>query len=382
MLRGATLLDTGCAKIENDLIPLDVDSYMGKCLNSPNDAAVRSNNDMNKLIVPEPVSAGLLLSYKCTSGCKHCMYACQPKWDADWISQADIKQYLSQLSGRIKPSPYGPNNTDLNSGLHFTGGEPFLNFDLLAKAIRIAQQLRIPSTFVETNCYWCENDDVTESKLTQLKDAGLNGILVSVNPFILEHVPLERTERAIRIGKRIFRQNAMVYQSFFYHQFRELDIDSTLSFEYYIKKAGIGSLRYAELIPMGRLPYKLGHLFSKQSADSFFDQSCQARLTSPYHIHIDNYGNYIGGFCAGISLGDAHDLDAIYGGIDLDSRPILRALAKRMEELYKLGKKFEYQDLPEGYVSACHLCMDIRKHLVQQTDEFEELRPRQIYSHI
>jgi hypothetical protein len=310
------------------------------------------------------------------------MYACEPQWDADWISEVDIRNYLLQLSGKIKPSLYSPDNIDLNSGLHLTGGEPFLIFDLLLKAAEIAHESGIPSIFVETNCYWCVNDDITEDRLRQLKEAGLNGIVVSVNPFILEHVPFERTKKAIRIGKKIFGQNLMVYQSFFDRQFRQLGIDDTLSFEDYLEKTGLESLDYAELIPMGRLPYKLGHLFRRQGAEAFFDQSCEERLASPYHIHIDNYGNYIGGFCAGISLGDAHNLDLIFSGINLDERPVLRAIVKGMEELYKLGKEFGYEDLPEGYVSPCHLCIDIRKYLIQQTDEFEELRPKQLYSHI
>jgi len=69
-------------------------------------------------------------------------------------------------------------------------------------------------------------------------------------------------------------------------------------------------------------------------------------------------------------------------GIDLDKRPILKALVTGVQELYKIGKNFGYEDLSEGYVSPCHLCIDIRKHLVQKTDEFEELRPKQLYSHI
>lgn len=335
-----------------------------------------------KLKIPEPISAGLLLSYKCNCGCKHCMYACSTKWNADWINEEDVENYMSQLSGRVKPSPFGPDNIDLNSGLHFTGGEPFLNFDLLLKAAEIAHESGIPSIFVETNCYWCVNDDITEDRLRQLKGAGLNGIMVSVNPFILEHVPFERTKMAIRIGKKIFGQNLMVYQSFFDRQFRQLGINDTLSFEDYLEKTGLESLGYAELIPMGRLPYKLGHLFRRQGAETFFDQSCEGRLTSPYHIHIDNYGNYIGGFCAGISLGDAHNLDLIFSGINLDERAVLRAVVKGMDELYKLGKEFGYEDLSEGYVSQCHLCIDIRKYLIQQTDEFEELRPKQLCSHI
>jgi hypothetical protein len=310
------------------------------------------------------------------------MYACSPKWDADWISEADIRRFLSQLSGRIKPAPYGPDAIDLNSGLHFTGGEPFLNFELLLRAVEIAHELDIPSTFVETNCFWCANDAVTKARLVQLKEAGLNGIMVSVNPFILEHVPFEGTERAARIGAEVFGQNAMVYQSFFYRQFKGLGITGTVSFERYLEKAGTEALGYAELIPMGRLPIKLGHLFARHRAEAFFGQSCEGRLTSPHHTHVDNYGNYIGGFCAGISLGDAHDLDSILDGVDLNNRPVLLALVTGMATLYELAKEVAYEDLPEGYVSACHLCLDIRRYLVQQTDRFEELRPRQFYSHI
>jgi hypothetical protein len=337
---------------------------------------------MKKLIVPEPISGGLLLSYKCSSGCKHCMYACSPKWDADWIDEEDLQHYLSQLSGRVKPGPFGPDSVDLNSGLHLTGGEPFLNFELLLKAAEIARQLAIPSTFVETNCLWCTDDKVTEDKLTQLKQAGLNGIMVSVNPFLLEHVPFERTERAARISRRVFGDSAIVYQGYFYQQFKKLGINGTLSFDDYIAAGSTQSLYYAELIPMGRLPYTLGRFFDKQKAEAFFDQSCRHRLTSPYHIHIDNYGNYIGGFCAGISLGDAHNLDSVFKGVSLADRPVLNAIITGLGELYKLAKDFGYEDLPEGYVSACHLCLNLRKHLVQQTDQFQELQPTQLYSHI
>jgi len=59
------------------------------------------------------------------------MYACSPKWDSDWIGENDLETVLSQLAGRIKPSPRGREAISLNHGLHFAGGEPFLNFELL-----------------------------------------------------------------------------------------------------------------------------------------------------------------------------------------------------------------------------------------------------------
>jgi len=308
------------------------------------------------------------------------MYACSPKWDEDWISQEDVDTYLSLLSGKIKPSVHGRDHIDLNCGLHFTGGEPFLNFELLLRATEMARMYNIPSTFVETNCYWCIGDEETEERMRLLRQAGLNGILISVNPFLLEHVPFERTLRAIRIAKRIFGKNTLVYQTFFHRQFKRLGVASTLTFSDYVNRTGIGSLNHAEVIPMGRLPYQLGYLFQKHPAQSFFGQSCSRRLTSPHHVHIDNYGNYIGGFCAGISLGDCHDPSLFFDGINLDERPVLKALVTDIEELYKLGKEFQYEDMPEGYASACHLCLDIRKHLVLRSDRFRELTPAQMYA--
>jgi len=308
------------------------------------------------------------------------MYACSPKWDEDWISQEDLDTYLSLLSDKIRPSIYGPDHIDLNSGLHFTGGEPFLNFDLLLQATETARVYNIPSTFVETNCYWCTADEGAEKRMRLLKQAGLDGIMISVNPFLLEHVPFERTLRAIKIAKRIFGKNTMVYQTFFYRQFKQLVVASTLTFSEYTNRIGIGSLNHAEVIPMGRLPYQLGYLFQKRPAQSFFDQSCSRRLTSPQHVHIDNYGNYIGGFCGGISLGDCHDPSFFFNGINLDERPVLKALITDIEELYKLGKEYQYEDIPEGYASTCHLCLDIRKHLVQRSDNFAELTPAQMYT--
>jgi MoaA/NifB/PqqE/SkfB family radical SAM enzyme len=213
---------------------------------------------MKKLYIPEPVSGGILLSYKCTGECKHCMYSCSPRWKADWISEEDAERILNQLAGKIVGNPFGPDRIGINYGIHFTGGEPFLNFELLLKITQIAHELAIPSTFVETNCFWCTDDKTTREKLIQLKDAGLSGILISVNPFILEHIPFERSQRAMRLSREIFGRDVIIYQEFFYHQFKRLEIRNTLPLEEYLRISPDG-LRYVELLLMGRAPYKLVH---------------------------------------------------------------------------------------------------------------------------
>ncbi|MBM5805613.1 MAG: hypothetical protein FJZ49_06110 [Candidatus Verstraetearchaeota archaeon] len=335
---------------------------------------------MKKLYIDGPVSGGILLSYRCAGGCQHCMYACSPRWSEDWIPKEEAERVLTLLAGRIQASSYGRDGIGINSGLHFTGGEPFLNFDLLKEVVRTAHGLGIPSTFVETSCFWCVDDETTRKRLVELKDAGLNGILVSVNPFILEKVPFERTERCARVSKEVFGWNVIIYQEFFYDLFRTLGLKNALPFEEFLRRAGRGVLQYVEMLLMGRATYTLGHLYRRYPARQFFGESCMEELTRGWHFHVDNYFNYMAGYCGGISLGDARDLDSLLQGIDLRERPILDALVTDMERLYEFGvKRFGYRELPEGYISKCHLCVDVRRHIAEQTGEFKELRPREFY---
>ncbi|MEM2100609.1 MAG: hypothetical protein QXP45_04670, partial [Thermoproteota archaeon] len=69
------------------------------------------------LHMPEPISAGIILSYNCTSTCKHCMYACSPVWKADWLTRENIELIFRQLAPRIKPSPYGSEGVSVNHGM-------------------------------------------------------------------------------------------------------------------------------------------------------------------------------------------------------------------------------------------------------------------------
>ncbi len=210
----------------------------------------------------------------------------------------------------------------------------------------------------------------------------MDGVLISVNPFILGQIPFERTERAVKISREVFGANAIVYQETFYRQFRKLKINGTLPFEQYLRKEPSG-LAYTELLPMGRAVESLAYLYKKYPAKQFFGKSCEEELTRGWHVHIDNYCNYMRGYCAGISLGDGRELGSLCRGIDLNERPILEALVTDLSRLLEFAvTKFDYKERLQGYVSKCHLCIDVRRYIAQQTDEFEELRPRELYYHI
>ena len=339
---------------------------------------------MVRFKVPQPISGGLLLTYQCTSECRHCMYACSPKWNGDWISQKDLEIVLSLLSGRIRPSPRGNQSVGLNYGLHFTGGEPFLNFDLLLKAVVIADELRIPSTFVETNCYWCRNDGDTRERLQLLKETGLKGILISVNPFYAEYIPFERTKRCIRISREVFGEDMMVYQLEYYHRFEQLGITQRISLEDYLELTNKEDLtEKVELFLMGRAAHQLKGFHSPYPAQRFFDELCRPQFLRDWHNHFDNYGNFMPGYCGGISLGHWRNLNSLVtDGIDLDKYPVLSFLiADDIRGLLNFAHDFGYHESPEGYVSKCHLCLDLRTYLVSKA-EFQELKPKEFYAHV
>lgn len=268
------------------------------------------------------------------------MYAGSPGWSADWISEDDLAAILQTLSGRIQPAP---------------GGEPFLNFELLCRALRMARYLRIPSLFVETNCYWARSDRETREKLWELKDCGLAGILISINPFYLEHIPFQRSERAIRAAREVFGPNVVVYQEEYLRLFRQMQVRD-------------------------RLPI---HEFLKLREGRFFSAPCTPAFLRSWHNHFDNYGNFMPGYCGGLSLGDCRQLDSLLGeGIDLDARPVLSyIIADNFEGLLAFAVQRGYRERPSGYLSKCHLCADIRKFLVR-VDDFAELEPREFYDQL
>lgn len=289
----------------------------------------------------------------------------------------DIKIYLQHIR------ELAPNQ----QGLHIAGGEPFLNFELTLQAVELCVEYGIPLHYVETNAHWCDHDDIAFQLFHCLRDSGLPAILISASPFHNEFIPFEYTERAVRIGREVFGPyNVLVFTDFFFHQLLSFDKTKKLAFNRYIntvgqEKAAQSFINHYSLIPTGRVASRLNHLYQPKPANFFFNNHCYAEFTNPHHIHIDPEGNYIVSFCAGISPGKADHLDEIYRGIDLQDFPILELLVEQgVEGLFKLARdQFNYVEREAGYIAKCHLCQDIRQHIVSITDQFEELTPLGFY---
>jgi hypothetical protein len=123
--------------------------------------------------------------------------------------------------------------------------------------------------------------------------------------------------------------------------------------------------------------------FPRFSAARLCAESCSPPFLREWHNHFDNYGNYMPGFCGGISFGDCRQLDQLLEeGIDTEKKPVLAYIAQgNFAGLLDFARHHGYKESQEGYFSKCHLCVDVRKHLVT-IDTFEELAPRQFYDYV
>lgn len=273
--------------------------------------------------------------------------------------------------------------------VHLTGGEPFLNFHLLLYATQIATELNI-RCYVETNAGWCIRDDLVAERFQQLRGTGLDAILISCSPFHAVTIPPERTLRAITIAGEVFgRHHVVVYQPEWLELLIHFGTEHPTSLEAYTQtygedQAGRFFWEGYGLISGGRSGYKLGHLVERQPPESFQDERCHQEVLYAHHSHLDLYGNYISGFCGGLTAGDWHQLPEIIDNFQRGKYPSLikMLINEGPYGLFNFSREqYAYRALFDGYAGKCHLCVDVRAHLAS-VGEFDELEPREFYTSV
>ena len=80
--------------------------------------------------------------------------------------------------------------TELDSFMIF-GGESMLYPERTIKLFQRAKELRIPKIQLITNGFWGRDPQKARRLASQLKEAGVNDILISVDAFHLSHIPLD-----------------------------------------------------------------------------------------------------------------------------------------------------------------------------------------------
>lgn len=307
-----------------------------------------------------PVYSGIITNYNCNAKCSHCMFASSPDCRKEYITP-EMSERVAKLLA------------DAGTGsVHIGGGEPFLNFEALCSLIEALNRHGVGIDYIETNAFWCRDEDFARCRLEKLKELGVSTIMVSVDPFHIEYVPLERPLKLCGLldecGFEYF-----IWQQKFLKRLMVLDITKThskdelcavLGDDYVVETAmeyGLGingrALSFAEkMYPLRSFEY-----FAT-------DEKCPS-LTNAHHCHIDLYGNVVPSRCTGICAG-AEDYLSLC--TPKEKYPVLsRLIEGGTKSLYEYAKEMGFEPDKKGYATRCEFCFAMREYLERTHKSFD-----------
>ena len=131
-----------------------------------------------------------VVTYACTGKCKHCSEgdhtACGEHIDPQIAADA-VRKIASEY--------------DIKTVMTF-GGEPLLYMDAVERIMKAATELNIPRRQVITNGYFSKNAERFREVAARLAACGVNDLLLSVDAFHQETIPLDMVKRFAAEAKR------------------------------------------------------------------------------------------------------------------------------------------------------------------------------------
>lgn len=316
-------------------------------------------------------SAGLMLSYWCSSSCACCYVYCGPETGSPSteMSVSDAIKYwrgIGELAGQ-------------RGRVHLTGGEPFGDYERLKNILREAQRQGLKGLEkIETNAYWCVDDKIVRERLKELKDLGLTKLQVSTDAYHQEYVPIENVRRLAHVALEVLGEKGFQARWQDYMESPDL-VDSNdangrdLIFTAALAKRGERML--------GRAADELSGLLEHFPCEHFNGSTCRDNFLGAKHIHIDGLANIFSGTCVGIIVGNVLEdtLESVWKSLDYRTHPVVSVLIEQgpigLLELAE-GKGYCRKS---GYASKCHLCYDIRRFLYSQGCYPGSLGPGECY---
>ena len=120
-----------------------------------------------------------VVTYACTGSCKHCSegehIGCGERIDPQIAAEA-----VRKISAEY----------DVKTVMTF-GGEPLLYPEAVYAVMSVAKELNIPKRQVITNGYFSKNAEKLREVTEKLAECGVNDLLLSVDAFHQETIPLE-----------------------------------------------------------------------------------------------------------------------------------------------------------------------------------------------
>lgn len=276
----------------------------------------------------------ILLTYQCAYECDHCFVWGSP-WQKGTLTFEQIENILAQAK-----------ETGVTS-VYFEGGEPFLFYATLVKAVLKAVEMGF-SAGVVSNAYWAISVADAEEWLRpfagQLADLTVSGDLFHGGEYLGEY-----PQNAMIAAKRLRIPTGMI------------SIDQP-------EAEGKASVMYR-----GRAAEKLVERAVNHPWEGF-DRCPHEDLREPGRVHLDPLGNIH--ICQGIAIGNLFEtpLKEICESYDADAHPICAPLLAGGP--VALTTKYNLPHQP-SCADACHLCYEARTALRERFPQY--LKPDQMY---
>jgi len=287
----------------------------------------------------------LLLSYKCTHECDHCFVWGSP-FAAGTMTLAQIREITRQALelGTVRR-------------LYLEGGEPFLFFPIMVKAVEEARRQGFEVGIV-SNAYWATAEEDALEWLRPLAAAGVSSVDLSSDLFHGDTDEQSQTPEA-RFGSEAATALGIASGT--------MAVETPVGSECYPRRAG-GTLMFR-----GRAVAKLLGGVSRQPWQGF-TKCPHEELQDPSRVHVDASG-YLH-LCQGITMGNLFQqpLAELVATYDPRTHPIVGPLLEGGPA--ELVRRY---DLPheEAYADSCHLCYRAREALRPRFPEV--LAPDQMY---
>lgn len=288
----------------------------------------------------------ILLTYQCTYECEHCFVWGSPN-QSGVFTLSRLRQVFEQAkeTGTIKT-------------IYFEGGEPFLYYAILIKAVQEAHALGFEVGIV-SNAYWATTLPDAQIWLQPL--AGLVGDLsVSSDIYHYDEKLSQQAQHALDAA-----QNLGI----------PVGVISVAAPEATEAIYGSGTLPHGEsgVMYRGRAAEKLVHRAGRRKWDTLTECPYED-LRDPGRLHLDPFGNLH--ICQGISIGNLFDtpLNEILAAYNPDNHPICGPLLAGGPAA--LARRYQIEPEP-GYADACHFCDQVRHKLRSQFPAI--LAPGQMY---
>lgn len=298
----------------------------------------------------DPQRGQILVTYRCSAACRHCLVMAGPRQDPARVSVEDAVAY-------------GRDFQALGRGVLLAGGEALLAFHHVLRMCQALLDAGVPVGFIESNGSWCTSEALVWQRLSLLRDAGVQGMYFSMDAFHQEFVPAERVHRGVRIAREIFGADN-VYAPFpSLEQARELERVAADP-----ERLSAASRAYG-VHYIGRAADALAPLADPVPLEALVQENCRADLDidSLAEVQVDPFGFVRPDWCPGVNLGNtrhARVLDLVRTE-RVRQDPLLRDLMEGgPAALIPLARRHGITPEP-CYASKCHLCFALRRQLVE-----------------